>query len=67
LCIGGEVLFGFFYFQKFHFGFKFGYQDNRNYTSHDYGVELANETLVLIAQFIIDAQNLLKVIEKNDT
>ena len=43
------------------------YRDNRNYTSHDYGVELANETLVLIAQFIIDAQNLLKVIEKNDT
>ena len=43
------------------------YRDNRNHTSHDYGVELANETLVLITQFIIDAQNLVKVIEKNAT
>jgi nucleotidyltransferase substrate binding protein (TIGR01987 family) len=39
------------------------YRDNRNSTSHDYGEYLANETLVLIKQFIIDATNLTKVID----
>jgi len=39
------------------------YRDNRNYTSHDYGVDLANETLVLIEQFIVDATKLAEVIE----
>ena len=38
------------------------YRDNRNSTSHDYGELLANDTLVLIPQFILDAQNLVKVI-----
>jgi len=41
------------------------YRDNRNTTSHDYGVDLANKTLVLMPQFIIDANNLVKVINKN--
>ena len=43
------------------------YRDNRNATSHDYGESLANETLILIEQFIIDSKNLAKVIEENDT
>lgn len=38
------------------------YRDNRNYTSHDYGENLANNTLPLIKQFIIDAKNLAKVV-----
>ena len=41
------------------------YRDNRNYTSHDYGVDLANNTLILITQFIKDASKLISVIEKN--
>lgn len=43
------------------------YRDNRNNTSHDYGVDLANETLVLMEQFIVDATKLAEVIEKDDT
>jgi len=39
------------------------YRDNRNSTAHDYGVDLANETLVLIKQFIIDVDKLIKVID----
>jgi len=39
------------------------YRDNRNSTSHDYGVDLANKTLVLIEQFIIDSTNLAKKLE----
>lgn len=35
------------------------YRDNRNATSHDYGEELANTTLVLIKQFIVDSKNLV--------
>ncbi len=38
------------------------YRDNRNATSHDYGEELANETLVLIEQFIVDTKRLIEVI-----
>ena len=38
------------------------YRDNRNSTSHDYGVELAEKTLPLLPQFIIDARSLLKTI-----
>jgi len=41
------------------------YRDNRNSTSHDYGEDLANHTLTLIKQFVIDANNLVKVIEIN--
>ena len=42
------------------------YRDNRNYTSHDYGVDLANNTLVLIEQFIKDAKKLAEVVGNND-
>jgi nucleotidyltransferase substrate binding protein (TIGR01987 family) len=38
------------------------YRDNRNSTSHDYGESLANETLVLIDQFVHDATALIKVL-----
>lgn len=38
------------------------YRDNRNSTAHDYGVAFANETLGLLAQFIIDAKALETVI-----
>ena len=41
------------------------YRDNRNATSHDYGEELANETLVLIEQFIVDTNRLIEVINDN--
>ncbi len=42
------------------------YRDNRNSTSHDYGKELAEETLPLIDQFIIDSRALITVIEKHN-
>lgn len=42
------------------------YRDNRNNISHDYGEDLANETLVLMEQFIIDARSLVEVIEKSN-
>lgn len=38
------------------------YRDNRNSTSHDYGESLANNTLILIPQFIKDAQNVTNII-----
>lgn len=41
------------------------YRDNRNSTAHDYGVSLANETLVIIEQFIIDTNSLIKTIDDN--
>jgi hypothetical protein len=41
------------------------YRDNRNNTAHDYGVDFANKTLVLLPQFIVDAQALQKVIRDN--
>lgn len=34
------------------------YRDNRNNTAHDYGVNFAKETLVLLPQFITDAKEL---------
>ena len=39
------------------------YRDNRNTTSHDYGVDLANETLVLMEQFIVDSTKLAEMID----
>jgi len=39
------------------------YRDNRNLTSHNYGEALANQTLVLIPQFIIDSARLIEVID----
>jgi len=41
------------------------YRDNRNSTSHDYGEDLVNHTLTLMQQFVIDANSLVKVINKN--
>ena len=38
------------------------YRDNRNNTTHDYGQAFTEETLVLIEDFLIDAKNLMKVI-----
>lgn len=41
----------------------FKYRDNRNNTAHDYGRAFAEETLILIDDFIKDVRNLKKVIE----
>ena len=44
------------------------YRDNRNLTSHDYGFGLAEKTLPLLPQFILDAKKLVQVIESlNDS
>ncbi len=42
------------------------YRDNRNNTAHDYGVNFAEETLLLLPQFIFDATNLAAVISQNN-
>lgn len=39
------------------------YRDNRNETAHDYGAGFANDTLVLLPQFIKDAYHLNEVIK----
>lgn len=39
------------------------YRDNRNNTAHDYGVGFADNTLVLLPQFIKDAYRVLAVIQ----
>ena len=36
----------------------FAYRDNRNTTTHDYGVGFAEETLVLLPDFLADARRL---------
>ncbi len=41
----------------------FKYRDNRNNTAHDYGQAFANETLVLIEDFISDVKKLEEVIK----
>jgi nucleotidyltransferase substrate binding protein (TIGR01987 family) len=38
------------------------YRDNRNSTSHDYGEELTNKTLILIEDFIADTTRVIEVI-----
>ncbi len=38
------------------------YRDNRNSVAHDYGIDLAEKTLPLIPQFIIDASAVVDVI-----
>ena len=43
------------------------YRDNRNSTSHDYGVNFAEETLILLPQFIADAASLTEAINKQNT
>ncbi len=42
------------------------YRDNRNNTAHDYGVNFAEETLVLLPQFIADAGNLAELIKAHN-
>ncbi len=39
------------------------YRDNRNSTAHDYGQAFAEETLTLVKDFLVDVENLRKVIE----
>jgi len=39
------------------------YRDNRNTTVHDYGVGFAEETLVLLPQFLKDAKNIAQIIQ----
>ncbi|MFZ2726942.1 MAG: nucleotidyltransferase substrate binding protein [Methylococcaceae bacterium] len=39
------------------------YRDNRNDTAHDYGAGFADDTLLLLPQFIIDATRLNEVIK----
>ena len=40
------------------------YRDNRNSTAHDYGVNFAEETVLLLPQFIADATALVAAIQK---
>jgi len=40
------------------------YRDNRNNTAHDYGQNFAEETLVLLSQFILDATDLARIIKE---
>jgi nucleotidyltransferase substrate binding protein (TIGR01987 family) len=40
------------------------YRDNRNNTAHDYGVNFAKETLLLLPQFITDATALAQIIKQ---
>jgi Nucleotidyltransferase substrate binding protein like len=42
------------------------YRDNRNNTAHDYGVNFAEETLLLLPNFIIDATLLAATIKQQD-
>ncbi len=42
------------------------YRDNRNLPAHDYGLDLAEKTLILLPQFIIDVKRLIKVVEKQN-
>ena len=39
------------------------YRDNRTNTAHDYGVNFAEETIVLLPQFITDATHLASVLK----
>ena len=42
------------------------YRDNRNSTAHDYGLGFAEDTLLLLPQFIIDAKALSAAIDKSN-
>jgi hypothetical protein len=42
------------------------YRDNRNITAHDYGVDFANETLVFLSQFILDAWSLSFILKSQN-
>jgi nucleotidyltransferase substrate binding protein (TIGR01987 family) len=41
------------------------YRDNLNKTSHDYGEDFADNTLPLIDRFVVDVDNLIKVINEH--
>jgi hypothetical protein len=45
------------------------YRDNRNNTAHDYGVNFAMETLILLPRFIEDSKSLVECLKRlpNDT
>lgn len=43
------------------------YRDNRNTTAHDYGASFADETLLLLPQFIEDATELVAIIQQKNT
>ena len=43
----------------------FEYRDNRNNTAHDYGQKFADITLGLIDNFILDTENLIRVINND--
>ena len=40
------------------------YRNNRNNTAHDYGVGFAEDTLLLLPQFIIDSKSFVTAIKK---
>jgi len=40
------------------------YRNNRNNTAHDYGVGFAEDTLLLLPQFIIDSKSVITAIKK---
>jgi hypothetical protein len=40
------------------------YRDNRNNTAHDYGVNFAEQTLILLPQFIDDSNELVIIIKQ---
>jgi len=42
------------------------YRDNRNLTAHDYGEGFAEETLILLPQFIKDSKSLIISIDKQN-
>jgi len=42
------------------------YSDNRNSTAHDYGVGFAKDTLKLLPQFIVDANNIILAINNQN-
>lgn len=42
----------------------FAYRDNRNNTAHDYGQAFAEQTLVLIPDFLADVASLVETLEK---
>ncbi|OIP84861.1 MAG: nucleotidyltransferase [Porphyromonadaceae bacterium CG2_30_38_12] len=42
------------------------YRDNRNSTAHDYGVGFAQDTLILLPQFIVDAKYIILAINNQN-
>lgn len=44
----------------------FTYRENRNNTAHDYGVGFAQNTLLLLPNYLRDAKNIVKVIQSQN-